>query len=734
MAAPEAKEIRDIYAAYRSDWQDIRDEANTDMRYVLGDPWDPKDREAREDAGRPCLSLDELNQYLNQYVNNLRQQRRAINVTAKGNGATDEDAKKRSSLIMGIEERSQAQGPYICAGQSAAERSYGFAVVRTEYKDFESFDQEILIKPVLNPDSILISPNYKQPDASDIPDGFILELMPRDQFKRQHPKAKITDFVGDAVSDASTADWIKEKFVQRGEYWRVEYDTEKLLLVQMKGGHVVIVKESEWKNRRGGEEGEVKRERDVQRPRVVQYLTNGLEILDEKPWAGTRIPICTCLGKEMWITEGGVAKRKLISMVRLARDPQMLFAFLATQECEEAGQIPKVPFVGYTGQFQSDEETWKEINKVPHAFVQVDPIPDGQGGICPLPQRPAYQPNFQQYELAKDSARRSIQAAFGIVPLPTAAQRSNQKSGIALDKIEEQEAIGSFHFADNFKRFLHNVGWQVNELITPIIDTQRDQAISKPDGTRTTLQLVGKTSHPIDKDGAYEVQGLDDGHLHTGKGDFDVTIGDGPSYASEREKQSDFSDRLLDRLETLPIPPAIAQKILALAIKMKNVGSLGDEIALLLNPPDPKNLPPAAQAIITQLQGQNQQLTQENSTLHMERAGRVLEQQTKIHLKEMDGQQKLDAKTIDYITQIVRAELAKGSKQDATKAQIDAQKELTQLGFDHDAIARGHEAAHEVAMSGLEHNRTKELAATAQAAQPDQAQPDTGAASGTPAE
>jgi hypothetical protein len=41
----------------------------------------------------------------------------------------------------------------------------------------------------------------------------------------------------------------------------------------------------------------------------------------------------------------------------------------------------------------------------------------------PLPRRQAFTPNFQEYEIAKDSCRLAIQAAMGISPLPTAAQR-----------------------------------------------------------------------------------------------------------------------------------------------------------------------------------------------------------------------------------------------------------------------------------------------------------------------
>jgi hypothetical protein len=726
MSAPDPKEIRECYSDYRSEWTDIYSEAATDMRFVAGDPWDPEDRAQREDAGRPCISLDEINQYLNQYINNLRQNKRAVQVMAKGNGANDEDAKKRSALIKGIEERSNAQLAYINAGQSAAERSYGFAVIRTDYKDFESFDQEILIKPVLNPDTVLLNPNYKQPDASDVSDGFLLDLIPRKSFKEKYPKAEITDFQGEVMNAPGTGDWIKEKWVQIGEYWKIEYDVKTLLMVETESGITVLMKDL-WVEQ--GKPGTVKRDRRVEIPRVVQYLTNGLEILDEVPWAGTRVPIVSCFGKELWLTEGGRAMRKLVSMVRLARDPQMLFAFLATQECEEAGMVPKVPFVGAKGQFESDKDAWEEINKVPHAYVQYDIVLDnGTQQPLPPPQRPQWIPNFQAYELAKDSARRSIQSAMGTTPQTTASQRANDKSGIAIERLQTMEAIGSFHFTDNYDRFLHNVGWQVNELITPILDTQREQAITKGDGTRTTMHLVGKTSHPIGEDGAYEVQGLPEDHLHTGKGEFDVTISTGPDYQSEREQQSAFVDTLLENLQALPIPQAVAPKILAMAIKMKDLGPIGDEIALMLNPPDPSNLPPEAQAVVSQLQAQLQTLQQENAALHADRAGRVLEQQTKVHIEQLRAETAKFEKNLDYITQIVKAELAKQSKADTTKAQLDANTELTKLGLDHDQMDRAHDAAHDVAMAGLTHQNALEQGAQAAALQPqpDQGQPQPG--------
>ena len=696
MSDPTPKEIRDAYQDYRDAWREIRDEATADMRAISPEgPWTDEDRDARKGSGRPCIHLDQLNQFLAQVNGNVRKSKRAIKAIPKGNGANDQDAQKRSAAIMGIEERSQAQPIYLNAFQSMIERSYGFAVIRTEYRDDSSFDMEILIKPVMNPDTVLLSPYFEQPDASDIKDGFLLSLIQKTDFKRRYPKARVTDFGDQDVSDSTITDWIKDKYLQFGEYWKVQTAFETLLLVQTAKGPIVFT-EAEWKEaKQRGIEGEVKRDRKVETPEVFQYMTNGLEILDKVPWDGSRIPIISCLGPERWTTEGGKPKRQLLSMVRFARDPQMLLDYLASGECEEAGQIPKSPFVGAVGQFETDKEAWGEVTKVPHAFLQYDLTLDSGGAQAPPPARPVWTPNFEVWEVAKDAAGRAIQAAMGQTPLPDAAQRRSQKSGVALERIDDMISLGSFPFVDRFESgFLHNMGWQINELITPVLDTQREMPISQPDGKRSTMQLVGNTSHPLNDQGAYELQGLEDGHLHTGKGEFDVTIDTGPSYQSEREEQDDFVDTLIANIANLPQPGTPQAKVFALGIRMRpTLGPVGQQIADVFDPPPPDpNMPPQAQAAIQQLQSALQQAQTENSALHLERAGKVLEQQTKLIMQQMkeDGDNQRQQLANDI--KVLIAETT------AKTQHVSQQQQMYETYW-----KENHTAAHEAGLQAMEH-------------------------------
>jgi hypothetical protein len=102
-------------------------------------------------------------------------------------------------------------------------------------------------------------------------------------------------------------------------------------------------------------------------------------------------------------------------------------------------------------------------------------------------------------------------------------------------------------------------------------------------------------------------------------------------------------------------------------------------------------------------------LQQENTALHMDRAGRVLEQQTKKEIEAMKQQGNMLAKKMDQITQIIKAQLAAKSRSTDLEAQRDADMELAQLGFGHDQIDRAHNAAHEVALTQMGQSHAQDL-------------------------
>lgn len=636
------REIREDYVYFRDFWRDNHEEMRTDLRFISGDPWEPKDRANREENSRPVLCPDELSQYQNATINNLRQNKRAIKVNPKGSGATDKDAERRSAIIKGIEYKSNAQGAYTNAFECQINCGMGFFRVTTKIVGPDG-EQEPRIKGIENPLSVLLDPNAKEPDFSDQKRCFVMDIMRKRDFIRQYPKAQKKSFAADDMVTAP--DWFTGENILIAEYWRVDgYDEN-------------------------GDGGKVK-----------QYITNGVEILSETEWLGSWIPIISAMGKKVYVPCGGEMKRYYYSQIRLARGPQMMLAYIASQEAEEYGMAPRAPFVGYVGQFETDKDAWTNLNTVPRSFVQVDPTVDGATNqIFPLPSRPAFTPNAQAYEVGKESWRRAVQASMGISPLPSAAQRQNEKSGIALEKIQNAQAIGSFHFTDNFDRAIENCGRQLDELITKVIDTPRQVTAREADDTHSLLHVApGGTQQPgqppVDPEDVFDPQ----------RGDFDVTISAGMSSQSQREEGSEFADKLLEQLNELPIPPQAKAQIIALAIQLKAIGPIGDKIAGIIDPQQGEPVPPQAQQAIAQMQQQMQalhtalgQAGAQINDLEFEKKAGIVKHQGDMELQVLKNQGAVTAAEI------------------TTKAQSIEER----LQFIQDMIQQMHEQAHESAMA-----------------------------------
>lgn len=673
------KEIRDRYKYAKDAWKDIRDEAATDMRYVVGQPWDAKDLKDRADAGRPALVLDELSQYRNQAINNLRQNKRGIKIDPDGGGSTEESAKFLQGLIRGIEYNSNAQQcAYIPAFESALNRSYGFFEITRDYVG-DGFEQEIKIEGIQNPDCIVYDPDTKKADWSDAKYCFKVEPIRRDEFSERWPDAEKKDFTAEDIKTAP--DWIQNDTIVVAVYWRITTTPQEI------------------------GEGERKRTKLVRK--LTKYITNGVEILEETEQPGTYIPIVPIIGEEQIYTDGGQTNRVIKSLIRLARDPQMLLNYYASQEAEEASMTPKSPAMGYKGQFESDWDNWQTINKIPHAFLQVDPVVDGAAGqILPLPIRPQFQPNFQVYEIAKEAARRHIQAALGISPLPTSAQRQNEKSGVALERIQQQEAIGSFHFIDNFDRGLQLAGRIIMEWVPVVYDTERELGLVMDDETRKVVRI--NTPGP-DENGEHYLVVDEQGNP---VGNHGVTISTGPSYQSQKDAADDFVDVMVGQLKNLPLAPPQMQKILSLGIKLKNLGPLGDQMAEIVDPQDQdENSPEAMQQQLQVLGQQHQQLTQALNNAMQVIETKQVEKQAEIEKTKIVEASRFNIEKMKIEADILKAQITTKAQETQTRDEMTKEVWSELHGSAHELAMQSEQQAHDMDMADMQGQQAQQLAA-----------------------
>ena len=634
-------EIRENRQTASAEWDEIQAEGKKDKLCIAGQPWaalDPDGLRERKDNKRPFLALDELGQYINQTVNDVRANPRGIKYAPTGNGANDAGAEFYQNHTREIEYRSHARVADSHAFEDMVTSGVGWLRIRTKRSHIRTFDQDLWVEPVMNAEQILPDSNAVWPDSRDAKFLYYIEPWTRKEFERRFPKAKKRDF---NIDVKIAPQWVSPQNIQVAEYWKIHTVTRKLVAyrARSKNADQSII----FKLRHELPDGKLPpgtdnlREEDVEDTSVKAWLTNGLEVLDEIQWKGKYLPFVSCIGKTIYVDEGSGSRRQIMSMTRLARDPYMLYCYIRTCEAEAIGGVPRATWVGYKGQFAKPER-WIEAGHKPVAFLEAEvSVPNNPTqSPLPLPTKEPWDPPLQNLDLAAEAARRAIQAAFGITPMPTNMQRDDPRlSGAGMDKLASSGQKGSFHYVDAYELMIERRGEILEDLMDKVLDTARNVPVRKQDDSATTVRIndprpnaqnyAGNLPAHTQAMDAWKARNPNEDDIST-KGDYRVTISTGPATDSQRQDGSDYVDGLMQNIEQLAqlAGPQKALMILAKSIKLKTLGPIGDEIADILSPPMPgKNGKPMsadAQALMGEIQQLKSQLQQAQQSLQSKQA------------------------------------------------------------------------------------------------------------------
>jgi hypothetical protein len=724
--------IRDVFDYNFRKWDPIYKEGDTDMRFVSGDPWEPEDKQAREDAGRPALAFDELGQYINQAVNDVRANPVSARFSPTGEGASDETARFYEALDRETEYRSNGLLAETTAFENMLQRSFGFVRIKADFEHPRSMYQHLVIDSLPNAACFYPDADGIRPDGSDWRNADFIETYSRAEFKRAFPRAKYQSFSSEQIQVAGDK-WGGEDRVQVAEHWELEMVEGILVQCEVPATRMAPARIVEYID---GVDRKPRGSREVQRratevPKVSYCLTNGLELLAKvdgttiHKWAGDSIPFASCYGKILWMNKGSGADRVILSMTRLARNPYMAYCFSVTNLIEAIGMITKNPYFAYEGTL--DQPQMDEIAKSMHEPVAVllsKPFIEGSQQLMPLLQRNPLSVDLSSYSVAAEMCRRAIQAAMGWTPLPTDAQKRNQKSGIALQKIEESGQRGAYHFKDAYYMMLRR-GAEIREnLYDRLYDTPRDVNVRQKDNTQEQWRINDKSA-----------QG--ERTLPSIKGRHSVTIDIGPEYTSEREAANAFIDQFVTSPLMQALEPAKRDKLIGMAIKARNIGVYGDKMADIVSPPEDKTGQPdpqqaiallkqAQQQIIPALQQENQELKSGMAAKQMEVESRErIAQQADQTKREIAGAQSSEKMAIAQLqADVDRMKVTLDNKVDLIIATLNAQKGIVDVA--HDAAKTVAQRAHEVGMAeqthmhGIESQTQSEAAAERQTAQQQQ--------------
>jgi hypothetical protein len=586
---------------------EIRSEGLDDVKFSVGDQWGSA-KATREQDDRPCLTINKIPQFVKSITNEQRRVRPAPKAVPVGKSDI-EVADIYTGIIKHIYTSSQGDIAIDTACDNQVTNGWGYIRIVTEYCDDESFNQDIKMKRVKNPFSIMCDPMAKEPDYSDMRFAFVIDDMAKSDFEEKYPEAATkSGFYEDAEGmsenkEISTAGAV----VRVVEYWYVEETPSKLYLYE---GMAAPVEEKI-------EGFKPTMERDVIKRSVKCCITNGIEVLEEKDWAGKYIPIIPVLGRDVDVD----GKRYLYGLVRPMKDAQRMYNYWNSAATEVIALAPKAPFIAAEGQIKGYEGQWQTANIKNLSVLPYVPVSLG-GKPVPPPQRNNAEQPIQALSFAISQASEDMKATTGIYDAGL-GQQSNETSGKGIIARQKQGALANYDFADNLTRSVRHLGRVLIDLIPKIYDAPRVIMITDQKGDSKQVQV---NQEFVDEETGIEK--LYD--LNVGKYDVVADVGSGsPTKRQEEREELAF---------VLQTNPEMMQAAGDLYFDLFDA-PYAKEIAKRIRGDDKKeqNIPPEVQAKLQELMDLSKALTQQLNEAKAELSSKDADRESKEKIAAMDN-------------------------------------------------------------------------------------------------
>lgn len=677
--------IRKLFDQDVMAWKDIQWQGDLDIQCVSTDkgdgspagPWPPDEWYARTRGPykRPALHEDILTQYGNQVINQIELNPMGVEAEPLGDGADEKSAEFLEGRIRNIEYEEQARIAYLTAAKNAIERSYGFWKMETKARGDGS--QKVCIEEIQDPNTV-IPGFFKKAAGADMRRAWELERIPKEEFLERFPGAVVRDFESMAIEAPL---WVDENTVQIAAYWHLEEDERFLLKIETPEGDVDAY-EDEFENGVKRLEGSIKERKPEKRRRVLKTIMNGVEALDETEWIDPgdgeayppEIPILIVTGRIKYEKN----RRVIESLYRKGRVGQLLYDFVISAIQETISMTPKVKVQGPEGAFDTSTP-WETIHRNPVAFAEYKPTTNPETGQAnEPPQWITYEPPIASLEMAKQSVMIGVQNAIGMSS--TERKDRSAKSGKALDKLQEEMSVSTAHYFGAL-RVAQERSYRILQRILPLIEA---------DSPELPIQ---------DRMGQHRLETP----LYTGR--HAVAVGTGKLYQTLQEKQEETSSELMK------IPdPNILLAVLPGALKMKGLGTYGDELARMIEAIQPPQMqaarnkdaamPPEAMQAVQQAQealksmdAYSKQLERRIIELEDQIQAKVIESQTKKEISEADNQTKLQLEQMKIEAELelkrLEIEIERIRQQSAamqTGAKLDSQETMQRRDQAHASV------------------------------------------------
>lgn len=514
---------------------DLRALARADREFHTGDSdnllqWPQAVAAKRKAEGKPILTIPKSRNHVSLVVNPVRENPPSAQILA----ATDGDlkaAQMMAGLVRHIETQSNAKAAYVSTMSHITQGGHGGWYYTYGHASPDSFDYEIKVNPVADPDSILVDPNKKF--------GFVFEDLSKEEFEDRYPKGEAVSFEDDGV-------WYddKEQKVRIALYWFCESIADELLLLQ--DGRTVYKSLMQT----GNESLVVAQRATTRESWQLWKISGGDKPLEKQDWPGSMLPIVFVEGE----TEIISGKKYRKGLVRSLKDPARMLNYWASEATHHVAMQNKAKFAGPAEHWEAYGNFYQNPDSPYLPTVSFNsegqPIPPPTM-LNPPQMATAYVQGMEYAERQFGQSSGQYEAQFGA--------KSNESSGRAINARKAQSETANYHYLDAIENGIVYGARVMVDLIQKTYDTERVVTILGVDNSTSYAKIDPQLPT------AYQSNEMQDGTIEKLFNPkllkCDIAIGTGPSYRTQREGAQDALTQIL------PNMPALSQAAPDLLLK-----------------------------------------------------------------------------------------------------------------------------------------------------------------------
>jgi hypothetical protein len=539
-AGIDEKEVLTQAAKHLNTWNSYFNEnivrGKDDMNFVLRDQWTAVERSEFTRLFKPAMTFNKIYDSVKKIAGEQRKNKPDLIVRSLTGKSTQEQINLRSDLVRTISYQSQNDLVYQTAFKSALMMGFGAFQVCLDYETPKSFNQIIKYDIIPDPTRTAFDPTALKPHKGDGNYCARYYVYTREEFFATYP------YVTNPVSYIDPYMLLDFQWQTRDTITVCDYFVKEwfpLIIYKLSDGSVVTKDEWEdlqktFKQQKKIVDGSIVEdiikneipsivgERQTQDYRIMHYRMIRDQIIDFSLWPSKYLPIIFVDGASDYIEGRQYTK----SFIHEARDAQKFINYVGSEIASEIKNRRREQWLGTPDNIIGNEQQWRNPELQMGILIAK---PDQKTNQMPMKQAawdlsPALIQNFQR-------GSQDIKEILGFSEAEELQGRDI--SGKARRERKIEGSMSAYIFFDNLNQSIEQSGRVVLDLVPYIVgDDERHMVISKKDGKTESIIL-----NEVMKDGsiANKIE----------KGDFDIEIDTGPSFAVQKDIALEFFQQTL---------------------------------------------------------------------------------------------------------------------------------------------------------------------------------------------